>query len=91
MVADGVVRGATVRNQSGINFALLKRPIQRLFPVEVSSNSGGTSLRTDHMESEQAVSLEKDLPEPQHVCPQRAASQRAIQRIKGWIDQLDVD
>lgn len=87
--ADGVVRGAIVR--SGSKLALLKRPIQRLFPLEVSSNPGSTCLSTDHVESEQEVSLEKDPPEPQRVRPQRVASQRARKRIKGWIDQLDVD
>ena len=87
--ADGVVRGAIVR--SGSKLALLKRPIQRLFPLEVSSNPGSTCPSTDHVESEQEVSLEKDPPEPQRVRPQRVASQRARKRIKGWIDQLDVD
>ncbi|KAL5499408.1 hypothetical protein EMCRGX_G010814 [Ephydatia muelleri] len=78
--ADGVVRGAIVR--SGSKLALLKRPIQRLFPLEVSSNPGSTCLSTDHVESEQEVSLEKDPPEPQRVRPQRVASQRARKRIK---------
>ena len=82
--ADGVVRGAIVR--SGSNLALLKRPIQHLFPLEVSSNPGSTCPSTDHVESEQEVSLEKDPPEPQRVCPQRVASQRARKRIKGWLD-----
>ena len=97
MGADGAVRGATVRTRSGSGLVLLKRPIQRLFPLEVSSDPGGTCLSTDHVESEQEVSLEKDLPEPQNlpepqrIRPQRVASQRARQRIKGWTDQLNVD
>ena len=44
-------------------------------------------LSTDHMELEQAVSHQKDLPEPQRVRPQKAVSQRARKWIKGWIDQ----
>ena len=99
--ADGHTRGATVRVlSSGQSTTILKRPVQRLYPLEVqaetnlmASNPPDTSRPTT--DSENPVDPSEGNTSTELV-PQRSAREkrkafiRAQGNLKQWVDELNM-
>ena len=96
---DGNVRGAFVRvHSSGQHSILLKRPIQRLYPLEVRASeemsSSNPSVDADmpttppleETSETNSVALTPGTPRPR-----RQASRRARDKIKTWVDDMNAD
>jgi hypothetical protein len=83
---DNVVRGAVVRVQSGGGTTILRRPVQKLYPLELNFDSkANRSEDTDVQHSEQHESLAGD-SSLRNVRPKRVAAQVARYQWKEWID-----
>ena len=94
---DGLVRGAWVCVRSGNTSTILNRPIQHLFPLEVTGATDKDVLTPDPQESmpqsEVTGTTDKDVlsqpdlqePDPRISRPERAAARIAKRTIKDWI------
>jgi hypothetical protein len=99
---DGHVRGAAVRVlSSGQNTTILKRPVQRLYPLEVQAEGGLTSPlpqdtpRLTSADGENPIDLSEgntpaELVPQGNVRQRRKAFIRAQGNLKQWVDQLNM-
>jgi hypothetical protein len=88
---DGEVRAATVRthNTDG-KPACLKRPIQKLYPLEINDSSESQehllvspAIQDEETEEVNSMNLERR--------PRRAAAEQARSRIASWAKEISMD
>lgn len=80
---DGFIRGVSVRTHSpGGQITTLKRPIQRLYPLEVSTTSEGEPIQSSTI----VDSPDSDDPGSTTKHPQRRAAREARSWIRGLAD-----
>ena len=86
--ADGNIRGAVIRVQSGGGHSTIKRPIQRLYPLEVREEVGGqeTVPFDDVMINQPCVdtAMSKEGIESR-ARPRRRAAIDAQESVKAWM------
>ena len=90
---DGIVRGASVRlGSKDARHSLLRRPIQRLYPLEVrkaAATEDEHSLPEYSSEAPQEPSSSEPASDGQtRSRPQRAAALRSKTRRRAWITEL---
>ena len=89
---DGWVRGAIVKVHSGKNSAILRRPLQRLYPLEIgcyldSDEHESQDVRDAHSHADQGEDVTTSHPTDQATetkRPTRAAALEARDRMKAW-------
>ena len=106
--ADGNVRGAFIRVHSGgKRSGILKRPIQRLYPLEVRGVLGQEETTKPTMEQVRPVASDTETDTPQsnpsqgtvndksahleNIRPRRKAFVRARTNMKTWIGDMNMD
>ena len=93
---DGVARGATLKvaSKSGTP-TTLQRPLQLLFPLEVSSDSPTTNVMEPESESTKQQTASAEAPEQEEAPPgtsrpQRGAAIRGRKLVKQWCTSEDL-
>lgn len=90
--SDGQVRGAVVRvkNKAG-RLTKLRRPVQRLYPLEVRCRNEEPKTSPRRAEPDPAVrsARPEQHPEPRRDRPRRVAAIEADRRRKAWIENLN--
>ena len=90
---DGQTRGATLEVSTNGRLSTLRRPISRLYPLEVEPKTssddktmtdGDGPKQDEHLSTQPDNSTSKD----NQVRPARVAAVRARQRVSGWISEL---
>ena len=86
---DGNVRGAFVRVQSGGGHSTIKRPVQRLYPLEVRAKviDSQEIVPTDEV----SVNVSSKTTEKLPARPRRQASLKARERVRAWAKELNED
>lgn len=86
--SDDAIRGALVRIRAGNSHAFVKRPVQRLYPVEVGCVKG-----IDETEGTQnlqlPVSNQAAAEQETSTCPRRTAAILAKQKLKSWARDMN--
>ena len=86
--SDDAIRGALVRIRAGNSHAFVKRPVQRLYPVEVSDvKDTDTTEGTEHHQL--PVSNQATAEQEARIRPQRAAAMQAKQKLESWARDLN--
>ena len=96
--ADGNVRGAFIRVRSKGRSSILKRPLQRLYPLEVraAENTSSPSPMSDDapqpdtFSSPQRASDSAESSQQENLRPRRQAFLRAQDNIKTWVNDMNV-
>ena len=98
---DGEVRGAVVKTYSGGRTSLLRRPVQRLYPLEVRASGGceegSTSAQIDAVpltEPAKALPCSQGGPpdSSESFRPRRKAYIQGRERVRAWInDEIEND
>ena len=90
---DGQIRGAVVRVISGGNTSVLRQPLQKLYPLEVSTQTDGRKDASDTLETAstgQCEYIAVDPPADEQTetiaanSPSRAAAVKAREQVKAW-------
>ena len=85
---DDAIRGALVRIRAGNSHAFVKRPVQWLYPVEVSDvKDTDTTEGTEHHQL--PVSNQATAEQEARIRPQRAAAMQAKQKLESWVRDLN--
>ena len=88
---DGNIRAAFVRVQSGGGHSTIKRPVQRLYPLEVREEVMGSQeiVPTDEV----SVNISSKTTEKAELParPRRQASLKARERVRAWAKELNED
>lgn len=92
--SDGCVRGAVVRVKTKAGrITKLRRPVQRLYPLEVRCRNDEPELARPSRRTEPdptvSVMRPEGQPELRRDCPRRAAAVEADWRRKTWLENLN--
>jgi len=90
---DGQIRGVVVKVSSGDGHTFLRRPIQRLYPLEVRGKVETTDPDSPQVSVETPTNVAKLTDDAQlpPVRPQRRAALRSRKRVQTWAQELDMD
>lgn len=86
---DEEVRAATVRTHS--KPIVLKRPIQKLYPLEVRTEESVSTVSTNKSSISNSRESVPSSSEAPCVRPRRIAAERAKERFKSWAQDLISD
>ena len=91
--ADSCIRGAVVEVRSkGGKSVKLKRPVQRLYPLEIQCEVPVQQASQDHSSQHPdpvTCTTEVERPVAGQSCPRRAAAVEADRRRKTWLEDLN--
>ena len=84
---DGLIKAVNIRTSSGRT----NRPINRLYPLEITSKTNAEPVNSDATDSQDKLDSEsnqRNTSQPQDIYPTRQATMKARGRVAEWISVL---